>query len=395
MKNLNLIILQLALFFSFVATGQIIVSTEIENMTPVVFDFTGIHCVSCPNAHIAIEVAKEHYPQVVALTFHTGTFAAPNPDEPDFRTIQGDSVVNNFGFWDPIDNIYKVVWSYPTVCLNGTKVNSSVVNDTNQFLQEMSQVFNQEAIVNIGAIASIDTLKRKIEVEVECYYTASAPDSNYLIVSVTQNGLKSAQSGAPQSGDNYVHKEMFRQYISNVWGDTLGIPQEGDLIQKTYSLNLPDSIKYHDSDAIELILRNIQIQAFVTGNDTLVIAYDFFGNAYKDRRAFDILNGTNATIEFVDLQSIYSHINKQGLVVFPNPVRAFINIEFPPDIKAGKTISIDIMDIEGRQIKSIKFFRVKGADSFQIPVTGLKKGLYLLRLNANEFHWSARFIVDN
>ncbi|OQX78030.1 MAG: hypothetical protein B6D61_06310 [Bacteroidetes bacterium 4484_249] len=391
MKRINLFFIQIVVFLSFTAAGQTIVSTETENITPVIFDFTGIHCVSCPNAHLAIEVAKEHYPQVVALTFHTGNYAAPNPGEPDFRTIQGDSLVNNFAYWDPIDNIYKVVWSYPTVCLNGTGVKNNVVNDTNLFLQKVSEVINEEAIVNVGAIAYVDTLKRKIKIEVECYYTASASDSNYLTVSLTQNGLKSTQAGA---GEDYVHKEMFRQYISNVWGDTLGIPEEGDLIQKTYSLNLPDSIKYHDSDAIELILRNIQIQTFITGNDTLTTAYDFFGNAFKNRRAFDILNGTNAAIEFVDLQGVYSLNNKPALVVFPNPAKQFLYVDLLSDISGNGDIKADVLNIEGHLIRQVNLLSTDKESNYYIPLKGLKSGMYLLHLHGDRIYSTTRFVIE-
>jgi hypothetical protein len=390
MKILKLAILQIALLSGIIGVGQTIVSTEVENRAPVIYDFTGIHCTSCPNAHHAIEVAKDHYPEIVALSFHTGQFANPGNDEPDFRTSQGDTVFNRFAYFNPEDETYGIVWSFPTVSINGIKIQTSVVNDSTQFLEKINEVVSEDAIVNIGAIASIDTLNRKLKLEVECFYTSPAPDSNYLVVSLTQNGLMSTQAGA---GDDYIHKEMFRYFISNTWGDTLGIHQEGDLVQTTYSLDLPDSIKYNESDAIELTLRNIQIQVYVTGHDTLVTAYDFFGVPYKNRRAFDILNGINADIEFTEFNSIQMGKEELNLKVYPNPAKQFIYVEIPPGL-SHENIWYEILDMTGHLIKTIKYPGMEKSSSVQISIQDLKKGIYLLHFYGNHTYSVNRFVVD-
>jgi hypothetical protein len=390
MKILKLAILQIALLSGNIGVGQTIVSTEVENRVPVIYDFTGIHCTSCPNAHHAIEVAKGHYPEIVALSFHTGQFAVPNVEEPDFRTLQGDSVFNKFAYFNPEDETYGIVWSFPTVSMNGIKIQTSVINDTTQFLEKINEVLGEDAIVNIGAIASIDTLNRKLKLEVECFYTSPATDSNYLVVSLTQNGLMSTQAGA---GDNYVHKEMFRCFISNTWGDTLGVPQEGDLVQKTYSLDLPDSIKYDESDAIELTLRNIQIQVYVTGHDTLVTAYDFFGVPYKNRKTFDVLNGINADIEYVEFNGIKTGRAQFKTNVYPNPAKQYINIEIPPELSKYH-IWYDILDINGQLIKTRKYPGMEKSGFVQISIQDLKKGIYLIRMYGNHTYSVNRFVVE-
>ncbi len=396
-KKANLIsfgIILFSLFYSFGVISQTLVSTDIEKKTPVIYDFTGIHCVSCPHAHEAIAVSKAHYPQVVALSFHTGNFAAPNSGEPDFRTAEGDFVVDHFAYWEEESELYRVVWSYPTVCIDGDGVENGVVTDTTQFLEQISEVTNQDATVNIGAIASIDTIQRKLKVRVECYYTSSSADSNYLIVSLTQNGLKSAQSGVPQAGDEYVHKEMFRMFVSNIWGDTLGIPQEGDLIEKTYFMDLPDSINYSDSAGVELVLQNIQIQAFITGSDTIVTAYDFLNIPYKNRRAFDILNGVNADIEFVNLNSISTNVKEQLFTMYPNPATDFINIRLSQQILNEQQFILEILDVNGRILKTQSLSDTDGNNTFQIPAQGLKKGIYFIRLKGKNLIETKKLVLE-
>ncbi len=391
MKTIKLLVLSVALFYGYSAVNQTIVSTEVEKKNPVVFDFTGIHCVSCPHAHEAIAVAKDHYPQVVALAFHTGNFAVPNAGEPDFRTLAGDSLVDKFAYWMPADDMYRVVWAYPTVCINGTGVENDAITDTLQFLEKISNTVNEDAIANIGAVASIDTVKRKLKVKVECYYTSAATDSNYLVVSITQNGLTSTQAGV---GDNYVHKDMFRMFVSNIWGDTLGIPQQGDFIEKTYYTGLPDSIKYYDSDAVELILQNIQVQAYITGNDTTVMAYDFIGIPYKNRKAFDVLNGVNATIEFVNLNGIFTKQKERLFSVFPNPAKDFVNIRLSNKISQEQNIVVNILNIKGRILITQTLSNPDGANTFKIPVKGLNKGIYFIRLNGKSLAGTSKFLIE-
>jgi hypothetical protein len=393
-KQLRFILFLISLFFSFGVISQAQVSTDVEKKNPVIFDFTGIHCVSCPHAHEAIAVAKAHYPQTVALSFHTGNFAVPGAGEPDFRTEEGDFVVDNFAYYEEESGLYRVVWSYPTVCIDGEGVENSAVTDTVQFLEQISEVINQDATVNLAAIASIDTIKRKLKVAVECYYTSSSADSNYLIISLTQNGLKSTQAGVPQAGDEYVHKEMFRMFVSNIWGDTLGIPQEGDLIEKTYFMDLPDSIKYDGSNAVELTLQNIQVQAFITGNDTIVLAYDFIGVPYKNRRAFNILNGVNADIEFVNLNGISTNLKEQSFTIYPNPATDFINIRLSQQILNEQQFVLEILDINGRVLKTRSLSDTNGKNTFHIPVKGLQKGVYFVRLRGKSLIETRKLILE-
>ncbi len=383
MKQLRIALLAAVFFYGYGIFSQSIVSLDIEKKNPVVFDFTGIHCVSCPHAHEAIAYAKNHYPQVVAMAFHTGNFAVPGAGEPDFRTFEGDSIESSFAFWKPDAGQYRVVWSYPTVCVNAVGVENNVGTDTLLFLQKIEEVIAEDATVNIGAVAYIDTLKRKMKVEVECYYTSAATDSNYLVVSVTQNGLKSTQAGA---GDDYEHKEMFRLSVSNIYGDTLGIPEQGDLIQKTYYFDLPDSIKHQDGNGVELVLQNIQVQAYIQGGDTLVTAYDFIGVPYKKRRAFEILNGVNAEKEYTNLNGIFKTKYENSFSIYPNPANDFVSIKTLRNIDVS---TVEILDIYGG-VLSVKPI----SDAGKIPLDGLDEGIYIIRLVfSNGIIASKKFIV--
>ena len=391
MKKIKTLFLVILISFSYVAISQTIVSTETEYKNPVIFDFTGIHCVSCPKAHKAIAVAKTHYPQLVALTFHAGDFASPNPGEKDFRTIKSDSIHDKIAFYDAELQNYQIVWSYPTLTINNQKVGYNSINDTSQFLQDIEETVSEESIVNIGAIASIDTLSRELSLKIECYYTSSPIDSNFLFVSFCQNNLKSAQAGASEFGDNYIHKEMFRGFISNTWGDPIGKPQEGDLIVKDYSFSFPDSIKHYDSPAIELLLQNIEIQVFISGIKEKVNAYDYFGDIYKNRIVYEIYNGINAEIDYI--AGINENKKESNLIIFPQPAKDYITLDIGESYKTNHNLVLTIYNIEGKKIKNIEIKNLS-SNQFKIPLTEFKQGTYFIQIKGEKLFTTKRFILN-
>ncbi len=381
------------LFFSSMLQAQIHVSTEKELRNPVVYDFTGIHCVSCPKAHTAIAVAREHYPQLVAIAYHTGQFAQPNPGEPDYRTPEGDYIYNVWAYYNPVDELYNIVWAFPTVTINGIGVENATVTDTTAFLEEIAEAAAEEAVVNIAALATIDTLTRNLKVDMECYYTTAAADSNFLVISVTQNGLKRAQAGASQYGDDYVHKEMFRMFVTNILGDTLGKPQAGDLIQKTYNMVLPDSVYFHNNAPIELSLKDIEIQVYITGGDTTVTAYDFFQNEYPGRKSFDILNGVNATKEYIYSSGISSQPAETSITVYPNPATDFVYVKPVRGQHFDRRGSLYITDLQGRRVFEYRDFKTTETNGLHIPLKGFKAGVYMIRILGNDLDATTKLIV--
>ena len=78
--------------------AQTIVGTDPENKNVVLEEFTGIHCVYCPDGHaIAQAIYDAHPDDVVLINIHTGGYASPSSGEPDFRTPWGDAIAAQSG----------------------------------------------------------------------------------------------------------------------------------------------------------------------------------------------------------------------------------------------------------------------------------------------------------
>ncbi len=92
MKRLLLSTSGVALTLS--AFAQLPVSTTPQNRKVLLEEFTGIHCVWCPDGHKMANELKASKPagSVVIANIHTGGYAQPQTGEPDFRTAEGNAI---------------------------------------------------------------------------------------------------------------------------------------------------------------------------------------------------------------------------------------------------------------------------------------------------------------
>lgn len=73
--------------FAYTANAQTIVSTTPQDKNVVLEEFTGVNCVFCPDGHARAQAIQDAYPDRVSLiNIHTGGFANPTGNQPDFRT---------------------------------------------------------------------------------------------------------------------------------------------------------------------------------------------------------------------------------------------------------------------------------------------------------------------
>ena len=78
------------------------------------------------------------------------------------------------------------------------------------------------------------------------------------------------------------------------------------------------------------------------------------------------------------------------LHIFPNPVTDILNIHLPSPLKSNGRL--DIISPEGKLISTTT---IKGSDKdYQINVSRLAKGFYLLRMHSGSVVETARFIIQ-
>ncbi|MDR0348608.1 MAG: Omp28-related outer membrane protein [Tannerella sp.] len=237
------------------------VSTEVQKKNILLEEFTGIHCVYCPEGHkIANNLIAAQEGTVYTIAIHSGSFATPSQGEPDFRISEGAA----------IDSYFKVS-GYPAgminrkpVTLNGQLL--STVLNRSSWSKAAKEVNKEDAPVNLWMNVAFDGASRKLTVDMEAYYTADSDlPENFMNIVITQSNILGPQSGGAV-GDNYIHRHQLKAFVTPLWGDPIPNPRTGEYFTKKYVYDLPESV-----NNIPVKAEDLEVLAFVTANRTDVL----------------------------------------------------------------------------------------------------------------------------
>lgn len=244
--------------------AQTIVSTTPENKKVILEEFTGIHCVYCPQGHaIAKQIMDSNPGNAFAINVHAGSYAVPSAGQPDFRTAFGTMLVNQSGLVGyPAGTVNRHVFPGSEMGNSGTTAMSR-----EKWTQAANTVMSQPSYVNVAATAEVSTTERQLIVKVEAYYTGNSPvATNYLNVALIQNNTKGPQTGGNQ-GDNYVHMHRLVSFLTGQWGEEITTTTNGSLFSKTYTFDIPLYFNNVFADITEM-----EIVAFVTESHQEIIS---------------------------------------------------------------------------------------------------------------------------
>ena len=251
------------------AKSQTLVSTDTLPKNVVLEKFGGIRCGFCPAAdEKAHDMILEYPNRMVVINIHQGSFAVPEGDEPDYRTIWGDALADLAG-----------VYGYPMGTLNrhlfdGDEQTAMTIGywdvRAQQIMEEMSPV-------NVGIQSTYDSLARELTIHVELFYTATSPYTmNYLNVALIQSHIIGPQLGG--SANNYDHMYLLRDLITGQWGDTINPTVAGTFFQKDYVYQVPEAV-----NDVPVVVEDCQIAVFVSETQNEIYTGD----------VVDAIDGTN------------------------------------------------------------------------------------------------------
>ncbi|WP_421752077.1 Omp28-related outer membrane protein [Croceimicrobium sp.] len=249
------------------AYAQLPVSTSPENKNVVLEEFTGIHCVYCPDGHLlASNFANANPGDVVLINVHAGPFANPSANEPDFTTTYGDS----------IDLISDVV-GYPAGDVNrrvftGLSQNTGMAMSRGDWATAGNIVLGEASYVNVALEGDIDISTNVLTVDVEMYFTANAPSDVNLNVALLQDNISGPQTGASSNpgqvnpDGSYNHQHMLRELLTGQWGEVVTTTTSGTTVTRQYTYSIPASI-----NGVPVSIGDLEVVAFVAEGQTDII----------------------------------------------------------------------------------------------------------------------------
>lgn len=276
--NRKLLSILVFTFFTLTMFSQTIVSTSPENKKVILEEFTGIYCGFCPDGHaIANDIQQSNPGEVFLINVHTGGYANPNGNDPDFRTPFGAAIGGQSG-----------LVGYPAGTVNRTNfpgleqgAAGTTAMSRGQWNAASNLTLSEASYVNVGVEATIDMVSNELIVHVEAYYTGDSPENTNLInVALLQNNTLGPQSGGGQ-GNNYNHMHRLVHLLTGQWGETISSTTTGSLFDDTYTYTIPA-----DYNNIPVVLQDLEIVVFVTETQQTLVSgngtYPSFSNLPLD-----------------------------------------------------------------------------------------------------------------
>jgi hypothetical protein len=338
-----------ALFSATTLFAQLPVNQSPENKNVVLEEFTGIHCVYCPDGHLRAQTIKNSNPDdVVLINIHVGSYASPSAGEPDFRTPFGSAIAGQSGLSGyPSGTVNRHVFEGSSTALNRGKWSTY-----------SNIMFGIDSYANIALQSSLDITTRELTVDVEVYYTGNGSATNKINVALLQNGIEGPQtgmSGNPSqvlANGKYQHNHMLRHMLTGQWGDVVTTTSQGTLIQRQYTYTIPAALY-----GVNYVLEDLEVVAFLAeGNQ-------------------EVITGAEGPI-FIGTANVKEE-NKQivGVNAYPNPTSGDISLEIKLTEKS--LVNVQVLNNLGQVVVNNTSNELSaGTSNINLSLEGLKNGIY-------------------
>ena len=293
-------------FFGCCAFAQTIVTTTPENRKVILEEFTGVNCTFCPQGHAIAQALQDNNPDNVFLVnIHSGGYATPNGNQPDFRTQWGEAIDDQSG-----------LAGYPAGTINrqnfpGQEQGNAGTTALSRgaWASAASTVLDQGSYVNVGVQAVLNVQTNTMVIDVEAYYTGNSPEAtNKFNVAILQNNTLGPQVGGNQ-GDNYNHMHRLIDMVTGQWGVDITNTTAGSLYSNQFTYSIPA-----DNNGIAIEIGELEVVVFVTETTQLIPSGS---GTYPTITGLDNANDVNlrsiADVEATCASSVSPLVNIQNL----------------------------------------------------------------------------------
>lgn len=324
------------------------VSKDPSNRNVLIEELTGRTCGYCPSGQkIVNDIIKNNPGRVFTINIHSESSLSPT-FYPNLNTLKGADIAKAYD-----------CGTLPAAVVNRTL--DKAVGMSKGWDVMTNEQLQQAAECNIAGQVEINKETRLAKITVEVYYTANSnADLNYLTVVMLQDSIIGTQKNANDNpeqivGNQYCHMHVYRNTITEKWGDEISPTTAGTLITKSFKYTIPGTIG--DPNGVAVDLDNVHFLAFVTERRE---------NAMK---TFPILNVCELKSKDYGTVSL-DEMNSASCEVYPNPVKDVVTI------KADNVKQVVIYNSLGQMIKSVDC----NDNVNDINVSDLQNGIYLLNI---------------
>ena len=216
-------------------------------------DITGVRCKNCPDAAERAREIKELYPdRVVVVGLYTGLFPTLT------GSIEGDQSLST----QEASDIHSIL--YGGVPLPGGGVNrklyegqSSINQIKTVWLGRTNAELDLDADVNLnGELTWVNDTT--LDLAASMYFQNSIGSQVYFTIMLLEDGIVTKQVGSDGSIiEHYEHEHVLRKTYTPYQGSPLiNEPSEGDEVDITWRMYLPNDVNYQKSSVVLFINLN-------------------------------------------------------------------------------------------------------------------------------------------
>lgn len=220
--------------------------TAIVTKKVLLIDFTGIRCTNCPGAHETMHQLQNVYPEkIVAIAIHGTSLAYPYGDyEVDLRTEEGNQIISEFG-----------VSAIPIGLVDNYEKNS-LISET-AWADEVATAVLEEPTIGIDIENSYNSSNNNLEISIDIISLSDFQSALKLCVFIVEDSIITRQATEEEPGyiEEYTQTHVFRDAVSNVWGD--------DIFVAGASLNQTETKDYTYTFSADWSSQNSKVVAFV------------------------------------------------------------------------------------------------------------------------------------
>lgn len=216
-------------------------------------ELTGASCPNCPKGSAALENIIAKYPDKVAVVGIHGQFLAePIKDKSkyDFRNDKAKELENWFRPWygKPAATINRILTEDPQ--------EPYAISSPDLWLAEVEKELLKPHQMNILLAVDYDESKRTIDLDVSVIPLVDLAGNYNISVYLTESDIIDAQSNGSEYVDDYEHKHVLMDMMTNATGDSFGSNlKANDVIKKKFpSYTLPVREGLFNPEKMEVIV---------------------------------------------------------------------------------------------------------------------------------------------
>lgn len=179
-------------------------------------EFTGVRCVQCPEGHEKAKAIETAHPgRAFPVSIHTGFFAVPYPNQPDYKIPEGADIERMLG-----------PQSYPYAAVNRKQFQGEdyILITLNKWENYTQQELNATSPVGLALEHTYNPTTRKLNLvaNLKCLQTSAEP--LHISAVILEDSIVGPQQ-TPQGVDsNYLHQHVLRGMLTPYTGLPVNAP---------------------------------------------------------------------------------------------------------------------------------------------------------------------------